>query len=74
MNRHRLAVPKLLVGTKVDLKGAEDNFAALEELYGDQFRYLAVSSTIGQNLDLFARAVFEVLQQSFCKFVAGLGS
>ena len=31
-------------------------------LYGDQFRYLAVSSTIGQNLDLFARAVFDSLE------------
>ena len=62
LNRHRLAVPKLLVGTKVDLDGAEDNFAALEELYGDQFRYLAVSSTTGQKLDLFARVVFDSLE------------
>ena len=62
LTRHRLAVPKLLVGTKVDLEAAEDNFAALEELYGDQFCYLAVSSTAGQNLDLFARAVFDSLE------------
>ncbi len=35
LNRHRLAVPKLLVGTKFDLEGAEDNFAALKDLLGD---------------------------------------
>ena len=57
----RLKPPKLLVGNKLDLPGAEDNFGALEDLYGDRFRCLAVSAATGRNLDRFARAVFDLL-------------
>jgi ribosome-interacting GTPase 1 len=61
LNKWRLPVPKLLVCNKIDLPGAAGNFAALKELYGGTSRYLAVSATTGQSLDLFARAVFELL-------------
>lgn len=61
LEQHHLTVPALLVGNKLDLDVAEANFAALEDLLGDRFRCLAVSAATGQNLDLFARAVFDLL-------------
>lgn len=62
VERWRVAPPKLLVGNKVDLPGGEDNFAALQDLYGERFRCLPVSVLTGRNLDGFARAVFEMLE------------
>jgi len=56
-----LAPPKLLVANKSDLAGAPENFAALEELYRDRYRCLALSAGTGANLDGFARAIFEML-------------
>ena len=58
----RVPTPKLLVGNKLDLPGASENFTALEELYGNRFRCLAISAATGQNLDLFARTIFDVLE------------
>lgn len=58
----RLAPPKLLVANKADLEGAQENFAALEELYRDRYRCLAVSALTGHNLDRFARALFDMLE------------
>jgi len=57
----RLPVPELLVGNKADLPGARQNLSALAELFGDRFRYLAVSAETGETLDAFARQVFESL-------------
>jgi len=62
LNQRNLPLPKLLVGNKADLGGAEDNFTALEELYRDRYRCLAVSAATGRNLDRFARAVFDALE------------
>ena len=62
LNQRNLPAPKLLVGNKADLRGAEDNFAALEELYRDRYRCLAVSAATGRNLDHFARTVFDALE------------
>lgn len=61
LDRQHLPMPGLLIGNKLDLPGAEENFAALEELYGDRYRCLAVSVLTGRNLDRFARAVFDLL-------------
>lgn len=61
LEERRLPPPRLLVATKADLAGAEENFAALVELYGGRFRSLAVSARTGYQLDRFARAVFELL-------------
>jgi ribosome-interacting GTPase 1 len=57
-----LPAPKLLVGNKADLPGAEDNFTALEELYRDRYQCLAVSAATGRNLDRFRRAIFDALE------------
>ena len=37
------------------------NFAALQELYGDRYRYVGMSAATGAGLDRFARAVFDAL-------------
>ncbi|MGE5569839.1 MAG: GTPase [Rhodospirillales bacterium] len=61
LERHRLARPPLLAGNKIDLPGAEANLAALQDLYGERYRYIGISAAAGRNLDLFARAVFDAL-------------
>ena len=61
LNKHRLAVPELLACNKIDLDGARENLIALQELYGDRFQYLPVSAVTGENLDRFARCVFDAL-------------
>jgi len=62
LQERRLPPPRLLVGNKADLPGAEQNFAALVELYGGRFRSIAVSALTGYQLDRFPRAVFELLE------------
>jgi hypothetical protein len=57
----RLAPPKLVIGNKVDLPGAADNFEALEELYRGRFPMLGVSALTGEGLDRFRKAVFDAL-------------
>ncbi|MCL4401388.1 MAG: 50S ribosome-binding GTPase [Acidobacteria bacterium] len=57
----RLAPPRLLAGTKIDLPGAPESFAALAGLYGDRFPSLAVSALTGANLEGFKQAVFALL-------------
>ncbi|MGA2325330.1 MAG: GTPase [Bryobacteraceae bacterium] len=61
LERHRLPPPKLLAGNKLDLPGGMSNFAALQELYGDRYRYAGISAATGAGLDGFARAVFDAL-------------
>lgn len=56
-----LAPPKLLAGNKIDLPGAEESFAALEELYKGRFPAVGLSALTGRNVDGFARAVFDTL-------------
>ncbi len=62
LEERRLARPRMLVGNKLDLAGAADNFAALEDLYGGRYRLLAVSAAGGLNLDRFRREVFDMLE------------
>jgi small GTP-binding protein len=62
LNQHHLPVPKLLVGNKVDQDSALENFGALEDLYREQYRCMAVSAATGRNLDLFARTIFDLLE------------
>lgn len=57
----RVPPPKLLAANKADLPGAKESLEALRDLYGDRFHYLAISAATGQNLDQFARAVFDLL-------------
>ena len=62
MERYRLPAPRLLAGNKLDLPGGVSSFAALQELYGDRYRYAGISATTGAGLDGFARAVFDALE------------
>ncbi len=57
----RLPRPKLLVGNKIDQRGAEENFTAVAELYRDRMPGVAVSAASGLGLDGFARAIFQAL-------------
>lgn len=56
----------LLVGNKLDLPGAEVNFAALRDLFGGSagppWPMVAVSAETGDGLDRFRRAVFDLLE------------
>jgi uncharacterized protein len=58
----RLPSPRLLVANKIDAPGAQANFEALAELYGDRYRPIAISASTGAGLPEFARAVFDDLQ------------
>lgn len=58
----RLPPPRLLAANKLDLPGAGDTFAALEDLYRDRFPCLPISASTGRYLDRFARALFDLLQ------------
>ena len=56
-----LAKPMIIVGTKADLPGAADNFAALKELHADLAPMVATSAETGQGLTDLARLCFDVL-------------
>jgi ribosome-interacting GTPase 1 len=62
LNQARLPLPGLLAGNKADLPGAGGNFTALQDLYADRFRCVAISAATGLNLGQFAREVFDLLQ------------
>ncbi len=51
----------LAVGTKLDMPGAGEGFEALKDKYGDGFPLAAVSAQVGDGLDDFRRAVYDVL-------------
>lgn len=57
----RLPTPGLLVGNKIDQPEGEGNFAALEDLYRERYRAVAISAATGRGLPDFARAVFDLL-------------
>ena len=51
----------LIVGNKLDLAGAADNYSALNDKYGEQFPVIAVSAKEGVGLEELKRAVYQVL-------------
>jgi ribosome-interacting GTPase 1 len=51
----------LLVGNKADLPDSPDNWAVLQELYGERWPMLAVSATTGANLDRLRRELYVLL-------------
>lgn len=57
----KVAAPRLLVANKSDVPGAAADYAALEDLYAKEYQCLAVSAQTRHNLDLFARALFNLL-------------
>ena len=58
----RIPAPRLLVGNKSDLPGGAEDFAAIQELYGDRLPPLAVSAVTGAGLGAFAKTVFTALE------------
>ena len=57
----RVPRPPLMIANKIDFPGADGDFTALQELYGDRYRCLSVSALTGEGLPQFARAVFDML-------------
>jgi ribosome-interacting GTPase 1 len=57
----RVPAPKLLVANKCDLDPDGGDLAALDDLYGRNYRTLSVSALTGAHLDGFAQAVFDAL-------------
>lgn len=57
----RVANPPLLVANKCDLPGAMETFAAIEELYGERYRCLPVSTETRAGLDRFRAEVYGLL-------------
>jgi hypothetical protein len=53
--------PTILVGTKLDLPNAADDFELLKELVGDRLRVLAVSTKEGSSLDALKREIYRLL-------------
>jgi ribosome-interacting GTPase 1 len=51
----------LLLGQKFDLPGSADNWDILQELYGDRWPMLAVSTAQGHQLDLLPAALYTLL-------------
>jgi len=51
----------LVIGNKLDLPGASENFKALQELYGEQLPLIAISATKGTNIEDLKRYIFQML-------------
>jgi ribosome-interacting GTPase 1 len=61
LDRWRVPPPTLLVGNKLDLPGATENFRVVKELYCERFHCLGVSAVTSAGLADFARASFDAL-------------
>lgn len=51
----------LLLGQKFDMPGSADNWDVLQDLYGERWPMLAVSTTQRHNLDVLPRALYTLL-------------
>ena len=58
--RHSLKA--LIIGNKIDLEGAIENYEVLEELYCDDFPILAISAARGTGLEELKFAIFRLLE------------
>ena len=52
----------LIIGTKIDIDGAVENYQVLEELYHDNFPVLAISVVKGTGLEDLKLAIFNLLE------------
>ncbi len=52
----------LLIGNKLDARGARENLAILKELYVERFPCLSVAAATGEGLEDLRRSVFELLE------------
>lgn len=57
----RAPAPVLLAANKLDLPGAEQNYAAIAALHTERMPSIGISAETGLNLDAFRRAVFDAL-------------
>jgi len=55
-------IKTMLLGNKCDAPEAEDNFAALKELYEDEFEMMKVSAKTGENLNELPARLFRFLR------------
>ncbi len=53
--------PALVIASKIDLPGAEDNLDVLREFYAAEFDICAVSALTGEGLEALRRAMFDLL-------------
>ncbi len=58
----RYAKKALIIGNKIDIDGATENYEVLEDLYRDEFPVLAVSTTKGTGLEELKLAIFRLLE------------
>lgn len=56
-----VARPALLIAGKIDLPGAEDNLAVLDEFYASEFDIYPVSALTGDGMEALRRALFDLL-------------
>ncbi|MBN2076310.1 MAG: 50S ribosome-binding GTPase [Dehalococcoidales bacterium] len=55
-------IKALIIGNKIDIEGANENFEVLEELYHDEFPVLAISAARGTGLEELKLAIFQLLE------------
>ena len=58
---HHTADTCLIVATKMDIEGAEDNFELITEYVPSGFRLVSVSVEAGETLELLRQSVFDLL-------------
>jgi ribosome-interacting GTPase 1 len=55
--------PALLLGTKYDTPASKDNWAIVQELYGERWPQLAVSAVQAYNLDTLRQVLYRLLEK-----------
>lgn len=58
--RHNIKA--LMIGNKIDIEGAIENYEVLEDLYHDDFPILAISAARGTGLENLKLAIFQLLE------------
>lgn len=62
LEQWRCERPRIVVGNKLDLAGAADNFEVVREILGPGFAYIGVSALTGAGFRVFAKAAFDTLE------------
>jgi ribosome-interacting GTPase 1 len=52
----------LIIGNKIDIEGAVENYEVLEDLYHDDFPILAISAAMSKGLEDLKLAIFQLLK------------
>jgi ribosome-interacting GTPase 1 len=56
-----MRLPLIIVGTKLELPGAQENAQILQELYGEKFEVVCVSALQNIGLDQLKQAIYKNL-------------